>query len=139
MIDVAAVRAKLADRIRAALVGGPAAGVAVHEVTPDGTTGFPAVVLGMPSWRPGANFCLDEQELPVVVVVAQDGTTNAGVVSSLDELWPAVVVALKAASSEDPTLGGLVAEWHLDRADFGSFVLGNASLPAQNITLTLNG
>jgi hypothetical protein len=124
-VSVAALRATLADAISSVVDDR----TTVYPTSVDGLAGFPAVVLGMPSWRP-FNGCLSIWEFPVAVIVARPGTADSAMVSELDDLWPTVLAALIELRDRQEITD-------VTRADFGLFNVQGIDYPAQVLTCTL--
>jgi hypothetical protein len=102
--------------------------VTVYPTSIDGVAGLPAVVLGMPTWRP-LGGCLSSWEFPVAVIVARPGSADAATVSELDDLWPEVLdglLALRGRGLDDVL-----------RAEFGLFDVRGQAYPAQVLTCAL--
>lgn len=128
VIDITAAREELASAITAAV--DPK--VAVYPQAVDGLSTFPAVVLGMPSWKPGPTFCLNIYEFPVAVIVARPGISDVTTVTELDQLWPLVLDGLSSIAEQDPS-------FTVSRAEFGLFALQGQQYPAQIIFCSFTG
>lgn len=128
VIDITAARDELATAVTA--VVDPS--VIVYPKAVDGISRFPAVVLGMPSWKPGPTFCLNSYEFPVAVIVARPGISDVSTVTELDQLWPVVLDGLSSISEQDPSFTVI-------RAEFGLFALHGQQYPAQIIFCSFTG
>ena len=124
-MSVAALRAILAGAIRS----GVDDRTTVYETSVDGLAGFPAIVLGMPSWRP-LTGCLSVWEFPVAVIVARPGTADSATVGELDELWPTVLDALIELRDRQEITD-------ITKAEFGLFNVQGQDYPAQVLTCSL--
>ncbi len=124
-MSVSSLRVTLADAISAVTDDR----TTVYPTAVENLAGFPAVVLGMPSWRPGPTGCLSSWEFPVAVIVARDGISEEASVQALDDLWPTVLDALldlRGRGIDDVT-----------KAEFGMFTVQGQTYPAQVLTCTL--
>lgn len=127
-VDITGQRTMLGDALRDTL---PST-VEVVPVALDGLAKFPAVVLGMPSWKPGPTGCLESYEFPVAVIVARPGISDPGTVTELDELWPQVLEALRSLEEQRPS-------FTVNRAEFGGFPIQGTTYPAQVLFCSFTG
>lgn len=104
----------------------------------DEPTGFPVVVVGMPSWRPGPTGCLDLYEWPIACIVEQPGgsASFSAVIEDLDTLWTTILDRLTEACKSDRRLGKAA---HVVRAEFGTYPVQGQSFPAQLIFVSIDG
>lgn len=129
MISIGQVR----DRLAGMLAG---LDLVVYSRAPQGSITLPAVVVGMPDWRPAADSrALDVWTLPLLVVVAQQAADPAATVDQLDEIWPEVAQTVQAEMWADQTLGGLVSDCQIDQATFGTVGIAGHDYPAYSITI----
>jgi hypothetical protein len=137
MISIGAVR----DQLVKVIETGVPDTITVHRSAFDGTTGFPMIVIGMPSWQDDttANYCAPHVEWPIAVVVSRPGGQDAETADTLDALWPVVFYTLREASQADPTLAGICVASVISRAQFGQFSVQGQTYPAQLITVDLYG
>jgi hypothetical protein len=122
---VSALRAILAEAIKSVVDDR----TTVYRTSVEGLAGFPAIVLGMPSWKPAPIACGSTWDFPVAVIVARPGTSDSATVSELDELWPTVLDALldlRGRGLDDVTA-----------ATFGMFNVQGQDYPAQVLTCSL--
>jgi len=135
MIDYSPVRTALVTGL-AAEIDGLASSV---EAAFDGVPALPALIGGMPrtDFEAGPTGCTEETIFPVAVVVPRTGTSDALTVATLDTLASRLMAAAIKFAQADPTLGGLVAEWHPERAEFGLFRIGNTDHPAYTVRLKI--
>lgn len=124
-MNILEVRQLLADAVDSVVDDS----VTVYPSAVDGVARFPAVVVGMPSWKPGPTSCLNRYEFPVAVIVSRPALADdAATVAELDALWPSVLSGLQAV--EGPDLA-------LSRAEFGLFSIGGQQYPSQTIFVSL--
>lgn len=135
MIDYTAVRSALVDSLADRVDGLKSAVAAAF----DGVPALPALIGGMPrtDFEAGPTGCTEETIFPVAVVVARQGTSDSLTVATLDTLSSRLMAAAHEASSVDPTLSGLVSEWHPERAEFGMFRIGSTDYPACIVRLKI--
>ena len=115
-------------------------GEVIYTAAPTGTTPRQFLILGMPEWEPpAAAVCMSRTRWGVMVVVQRDGIDDQATGAALLGLWPRVVAVLDDATEADPSLGGVCVTSKVSRADFGSVTLNGRDLPAQIITLELEG
>uniref|UniRef100_UPI0025F47421 hypothetical protein n=1 Tax=uncultured Aeromicrobium sp. TaxID=337820 RepID=UPI0025F47421 len=115
--------------------------VTVYDGPPETLTGPVSVFVGQPRVPEfDAQPCMDRVEWPIAVVVEPGAAGNyLNAQRQLEALWPEIAEAYRAASEQDQSLSGLVAEWHVTRAEFGDFTIAGTSYPAQSIHLVLHG
>lgn len=130
-MSVKELRAILADAIQDTIRAGGDDHTTVYPTSVDALAGFPAVVLGMPSWRPGPAGCVSLWEFPVAVIVARPGLADSATVDELDELWPVVLNALLSLVDRQEITD-------VTRAEFGLFNVQGQDYPAQVLTCSLN-
>lgn len=135
MINNAAARARLGEICELAVDGE----ATVYPSAIDASAAFPLVAIGMPRWTPQIEPCIDRSQFPIAVAVKLPGGDSAATQDQLDQLWQAVASQLDDAITDDPTLGGLCAAAHLDRAEPGAFRVQGHDYPAQLIFINLDG
>lgn len=133
-IDMAAVRASLAEAITAAVPGD----VTVYPRGVDGTFTAPAVVIGQPSIEFEVQPCIDRWTLPVAVAVDRTGIDETATQQQLEDAWPAVASALAVWVDTGEWPAG-VTHAAMTRADFGQLMVQGQSFPAQEIQLEIYG
>lgn len=135
MIDYTAVRSAIVECLSAEVDGLKSSVLAAF----DGVPAMPALIGGMPrtDFESGPTGCTEETIFPVAVVVARTGTSDTLTVATLDALASRLMAAANKCSSANPTLSGLVSEWHPERAEFGLFRIGNTDHPACTVRLKI--
>ena len=112
----------------------------VFEAAPSGTLPTQFVLIGMPSWKPPAEaLCMHEIEWQLMVCVGRSGTNDTLTALALEGAWPQVVNLLDQAIEADASLGGICMTSSLGGAEFATVTIQGADLPAQIITLTMQG
>lgn len=136
MIDHSAARAKIAELVEDTVP----AGTTVYRSGLVPLADFPAVVIGMPSWSVDpSSICTDRSTFPVAVILERPGFQDPATVDELETLWQSITEALREASRQDQTLGGVCAASAVQHAEFGQFNVQGQDFPAQVIFVDLFG
>lgn len=104
----------------------------------DGMSSLPAIVLGMPSWDPGQNPCLERMQISVSVVVARPGVDETATVAELESLWPVLLEAIKSAINAG-VFDAVATQAEVVRSRFGDFKMREQTLPGQSIDIDFHG
>ena len=124
----------------AAQIGSRLAGVDC-QVLAFGVTGPfqpPCAVLGQPDVDYDVQPCVAKVTIGLAVVVRHHPQGPEATQRDLETLWPQVAAAVRDLEHTDPTLGGQINDFHLTRAEFGSFDAQGNSFPAQNLVLEIH-
>lgn len=133
MIDLAAVRTRLADSFRDQFGDR----VKVYRGQLAAAAEFPLIAVGVPRWKPDVQPCTDQVSLPVALAVKVGAGDGEAVQDSLEALWAELVDSLREDLRTDPSLGGLVRTAVITGADFGGLLIQGREYPAMNTTLDL--
>lgn len=136
VVNVAGQRQALVE----VLEGAEDLDVVVYRAAPVGAVPRELVVVGMPQWEPGAAVGWATVTWQLMVAVSRLGGTNDLVVAErLEELWPQVLQVLDDAVETDPSLGGVCCMSEITRAEFAPVTIAGQEMPAQIITIRMQG